>query len=187
MYLRCLKAQFISIKMIVDVTKLENSQIEIDLSIKPEEIDMESEFVTAKQAVEFDGKLDNQENWTLIGGNIRAELEVACGRCVEPVDNPVDLQFETAFIRAENFTEERETELEVKGLDVSLFEGNEINLVEVAQEQIVTSLPPQVLCKEDCKGLCTECGANKNLRACKCGEAEVDSRWAALKDIKKDT
>ena len=170
--------------MIVDLTKLENSEIKFDLSIKPGEIEFENEFVSTENDVQFNGKLSNPSAWALIEGEIKAGLKIACGRCLDPVDSSVDFDFETAFITPERFTEENETELEVQGLEVSVFEGHKIDLVEVAQEQVMLSIPSQTFCREDCKGLCTECGANKNLKSCKCEENVIDSRWSALSDIK---
>ncbi len=172
--------------MIVDLTKLENSQIEFDLSIGPDKIDFESEFVSGNRDVGFKGTLDNREHWTLVEGEINAQLDIACSRCLEKVETPVTLDFESAFITMANLTEENEIELEVQALDVSIFEGNKIDLAEVAREQILLALPAQVLCKDDCKGLCTECGANKNLKSCKCDESSVDSRWSALDKLKID-
>jgi uncharacterized protein len=52
------------------------------------------------------------------------------------------------------------------------------------REQILLNLPEQVFCKEDCKGLCQKCGANRNLIDCKCDSDETDPRWAALKNLK---
>ena len=48
---------------------------------------------------------------------------------------------------------------------------------------LLLNLPEQVLCKEDCKGLCPECGTNLNLKDCDCGDKDIDPRWAALKNL----
>ncbi|MEZ5344674.1 MAG: DUF177 domain-containing protein [Pyrinomonadaceae bacterium] len=170
--------------MIVDLTKIENSQIEFELEIKPEEIDFENEFARSQKEITFSGKLDNREVWAVVEGVIRAELELACSRCLSWVTKSFEIPMESAFITAENFTEDREVELEVEGLEVTLFEGNKIDLVEVAEEQILLAIPPQILCKEDCRGLCIKCGLNKNSGGCKCDDEEIDSRWSALKKLK---
>jgi len=172
--------------MIVDLTKLEAAPIEFDLSIKPDEIDLESEFVTPKSDIQFKGNLASRDQWITIGGEIKGEVEVACGRCLGAVEKNRDFSFENAFVKADDYTEELETELDIKALEVSIFEGDKIDLIEVAQEQILLSLPSQVYCKEDCKGLCPNCGANRNLIDCKCEEREIDSRWSALSKLKDD-
>ncbi len=170
--------------MIVDLTKLENSQIEFELSIKPDEIEFDNEFVSAKEDVKFDGKLSNQAAWALIEGEISTKLDIACGRCLESVKTPVNFEFEAAFINAKRLTDDVDMELEAEGLDVSILVGHKIDLVDVAQERVMLSIPSQTLCKQDCKGLCPECGANKNSKACNCDEKAIDSRWSALSEIK---
>jgi uncharacterized protein len=44
-------------------------------------------------------------------------------------------------------------------------------------------VPTQVLCRDDCKGLCAKCGANLNLADCDCEDKEIDPRWAELKRL----
>jgi uncharacterized protein len=68
-------------------------------------------------------------------------------------------------------------------LDVAVYEGDKIDLGELVREQIILNQPEQVFCREDCKGLCEKCGANRNLIDCKCEEKEIDPRWAALKNL----
>jgi uncharacterized protein len=57
-------------------------------------------------------------------------------------------------------------------------------LTELVREQILLAVPEQVFCREDCKGLCLKCSANRNLIDCNCEEKEIDPRWAALKNLK---
>jgi hypothetical protein len=64
------------------------------------------------------------------------------------------------------------------------FKGDELDLSQLAREQILLNLPEQVLCREDCKGICPTCGKDLNEGDCKCGEDEIDPRWAALKDLR---
>jgi uncharacterized protein len=88
-----------------------------------------------------------------------------------------------AVDRASEETREDDLEVEEADLDEQLVEGDEVDLTEIIREQILLNLPEQVLCKEDCKGLCPQCGANRNLIDCDCGEDEIDPRWAALKNL----
>jgi len=172
--------------MIVDLTKLEAAPIEFDLFVEPNEIDMESDFSNTAGKIRFNGRLTGHALWLTIDGEISGNVELGCGRCLGAVGQELDFSFETAFVRTDDYTEEVETELDIKALEVSIFEGDKIDLIEVAQEQISLSLPSQVYCKDDCKGLCPKCGANRNLIDCKCEEAEVDSRWSALSKLKDD-
>jgi uncharacterized protein len=69
-------------------------------------------------------------------------------------------------------------------LDVSIYDGEKIDLTDLVREQILLDLPTQILCQEDCKGLCQKCGANLNEVNCNCEENEIDPRWSALKNLK---
>jgi len=82
------------------------------------------------------------------------------------------------------FPESKETHLENSDLDTDVIEGNELDLTEIAREQILLNLPEQELCKEDCRGICPTCGKDLNEGECRCGEDDVDPRWAALKDLR---
>lgn len=171
--------------MKVYLAKLEAVPIKFDLSIAPNELDLESDFVSAKNDVRFSGNLVDNERWVTIDGKTLAEINIACGRCLEVVEKRLRISFKNAFVQVGNYTQELEAELDIKALEVSLFEGDEIDLIEVAEEQILLSLPALVYCKDSCKGLCQKCGANLNLVNCKCGEVEFDLRWSALSELKK--
>ena len=89
-----------------------------------------------------------------------------------------------SFVTPDNLTVEKEAELRIEDLDVSIYEGDKIDLSELVREQIILNLPEKIFCSEDCKGLCAKCGANRNLIDCNCDKKELDPRWAALKNLK---
>lgn len=170
--------------MIVDVTALRDAQTSFDFQIAPDEIDLEGEVVNLKDAVKVEGNLKKGIAQTDVQGIISAEIEVECSRCLQPAEIFLNFPFEAAFVTAENYTQEKEAELRADDLEISVFEGNKIDLTELAREQILLNLPTQVFCREDCKGLCQKCGANLNLIDCKCEKKEIDPRWAALRNLK---
>jgi uncharacterized protein len=55
------------------------------------------------------------------------------------------------------------------------------------REQFYLALPMKPLCREDCKGLCPQCGTNLNTGSCECGPALEDPRLAPLKQLKKES
>ena len=89
-----------------------------------------------------------------------------------------------AFVTEENYTSEKEAEVRNDDLNVSIYDGEKIDLTDLVREQILLDLPTQILCREDCKGLCQKCGANLNEVNCNCAENETDPRWSALKNLK---
>jgi uncharacterized protein len=173
-----------SVVMIINLITLENSPYEFDFSISPEEIALEPDEGRLKNPARIVGKLTRHIAQIDVEGTISAELEIECTRCLKKIDKQFELPFEAAFVAPENYTQAKEAELNAEDLDVSILEGNEIDVSELVREQILLNLPEQVFCSEDCKGLCEKCGANRNLINCNCLENEVDPRWAALKNLK---
>lgn len=52
--------------------------------------------------------------------------------------------------------------------------------------EVLINWPMRVLCKEDCKGICSRCGANLNQGSCDCDTADLDPRMAVISDIFKN-
>lgn len=170
--------------MIIDLITLEKTPYAFDVRIAPEEIELDSEDFRLKSAVNAAGKLTKHIAQIDVEGKITADAELNCTRCLTAIDKKLDIPFKTIFVTAEVYTAAKEAELQAEDLDVSVYDGQEIDLTELIREQILLNLPEQVFCKEECKGLCEKCGANRNLIDCKCIENEVDPRWAALKNLK---
>jgi uncharacterized protein len=68
-------------------------------------------------------------------------------------------------------------------MTVSVFDGSAIDVDEIVKEQILLAVPTRMLCREDCKGICPECGADRNTGECNCVTNDIDPRWAALKKL----
>ena len=72
-----------------------------------------------------------------------------------------------------------------------IIDGDEVNLLDIIGQTLIFNAPAQVICKDDCEGLCQGCGANLNRETCACSqiandEDEIDPRFAKLKDLFKN-
>jgi uncharacterized protein len=171
--------------MIVDLRTLDDANRTFDFEIPPESIELGAETVRLTDAVRARGEIKKGIVETKVSGEIRVFARLECTRCLTEVEQKLEFPFEAAFVAPEHYTEAVEAELSGEDLDVSILEGNGIDLAELVREQILLNLPEQVFCRDDCRGLCPKCGANLNLTAtCGCEEKEIDPRWAALKDLK---
>jgi uncharacterized protein len=74
-------------------------------------------------------------------------------------------------------------ELAEDDLDLYGYENEEVDLTPLFRDQVILAVPFAPLCKEDCKGLCAQCGADRNHETCDC-KPPVDPRWAALQNLK---
>lgn len=169
--------------MIVDLGTLETSRAFYEFEITPDELDFEGEDVELKSIVKVSSNLEKHIAQIDVDGTIAAKVEIGCSRCLSKVEIELEIPFTAAFVTPEHYSGHREKELDSSELDVSIIENEEIDLKELAREQILLAIPAQFLCTDDCKGLCAICGANKNLIDCKCKFEEIDPRWSALKNI----
>lgn len=58
--------------------------------------------------------------------------------------------------------------------------GDQLDLGPLARDTVLLELPLAPLCREDCAGICSTCGVDRNVAPCRCDEAPKDPRWAAL-------
>jgi uncharacterized protein len=103
---------------------------------------------------------------------------------LKPVVLPLAAELSERFVGAVSWREEEQHELREEDLNLAVFNGETIELDDLVREEILLSMPAQVLCREDCKGLCAACGADRNLNSCDCETRQIDSRWGALKDLR---
>lgn len=169
--------------MIVDLLTIKDAEISFDFVLKPSEVNLDSEEAKLINEVKVDGKLKKGIAQTDVQGTIAARIVVECSRCLQPHEQSLEFPFTAVFVSPENYTEEKEAELNIADLDVSITVDDKIDLTELVREQILLAIPIQLLCREDCRGLCQKCGTNRNLIDCRCEEKEVDPRWQGLREL----
>jgi DUF177 domain-containing protein len=117
-------------------------------------------------------------------GEVRARAQATCGRCLEAFPLEVAQEFSLVLTPATPLT--GEIELAPGDLTQSFYEGTEIDLTPLMYEQIMLALPTRPLCGEECRGLCPQCGSNRNSGQCACVAEAGDPRWSALRNLKID-
>jgi uncharacterized protein len=116
-------------------------------------------------------------------GSLHASTHAVCARCAEEFVLPSERAFRFVLTpRAAGFGEE--ADLHAEDLELSLYEGDEIDLSPLVREQFLLSLPTRPLCADECRGLCPHCGINLNLAQCGCGAEPLDPRFAQLRGLK---
>ncbi|MEO8704693.1 MAG: DUF177 domain-containing protein [Kofleriaceae bacterium] len=122
-------------------------------------------------------------------GSFKGAVTVACGRCVNPVVLPIDEQLRVTYMPASEIPDDDDddsedgAEVSDGDLDVFPYDGETMDLEPLLREQFVLAVPFAPLCREDCKGLCPQCGIDRNTGTCTC-EAPIDPRLAPLKGLK---
>jgi uncharacterized protein len=106
-----------------------------------------------------------------------------CARCLEPVEQALEGDFDLIFRPEGVDAEAGERAITEDETEIGYYEQSGLLLEDAVREQVLLTLPSRTLCREDCKGLCPHCGANRNLTQCECVEKPVDPRLAVLAGI----
>ena len=117
-------------------------------------------------------------------GDLSTELEAPCSRCVEPVRVPVKSSFDLLYRPLKTVDTAEDVSISEEETEIGYFTGDGVMLEDVLKEQVLLSLPIKMVCREDCKGLCPQCGQNLNNGSCDCSPKISDPRWAALEGLR---
>ena len=123
-----------------------------------------------------------------VQGTLQTSVRLPCSRCLKDFDTPLASDFELTYTKEMpglmDVFDEEEIELRVEEIGMIYFKGEEINLQQGIQEQVVMAFPLKPLCDENCKGLCPECGSDLNQGDCGCKREPGSNKFAVLKNLK---
>ena len=103
---------------------------------------------------------------------------IPCDRCLEQVAVKIPYEIEQKLDMKKSDTER------VQDLDENDYlTGMDLDVDRLVYLEVLMSWPLKVLCREDCKGICSRCGKNLNKGSCGCAEEPKDPRMAAISDI----
>jgi uncharacterized protein len=170
--------------MRIELVKLAEQGGKFSRAYQPTDIALDDGDVRLGEPAEVHGRIKRQGGEVELRGELRATIEVPCARCLKSLRLPVSAEFVERFVPSVSWRGEEEHELHEEDLNLSVFDGEAIDLDDLVREEILLAIPDHVLCSEECKGLCPDCGADRNITACGCENKQVDSRWEKLKDLR---
>ncbi|MCG3164244.1 MAG: hypothetical protein JMDDDDMK_05734 [Acidobacteria bacterium] len=170
--------------MIISLVRMPADGLKFRHQYKAGELDTRDFEFKFEGAPSVTGRVDRAGQDMRVRGDINAEIAAPCDRCLNKVTIPVEIPFDLFYSPGDpGAGHAGEHELSERDLDFAVYENDQIDLDELILEQLELSLPSRVLCREECRGLCPQCGADLNLEQCDC-KAEIDPRWKALADLK---
>lgn len=125
----------------------------------------------AVKSVKAIGSVKNRTGIVSLNAQVNFVIDTLCDRCAAPVKREMSIPVDHILVSSLN-DEDND--------DFWLVESMNFNVDELIREDVLLSLPAKILCREDCKGICTMCGANLNEKQCGC-KKPVDPRLEALK------
>ncbi|HEY9563823.1 MAG TPA: YceD family protein [Nocardioides sp.] len=148
----------------------------------PADLGIEVLGVREGAPVELDLRLESVMEGVLVTGKASAELGGECVRCLEPISEEIEVDFQELYV----YDDARHDEGDDEESDVRRLKGDLLDLESVLRDAVVLALPFQPLCEEDCPGLCIECGARLADDPDHSHEEPIDPRWAGLAALKNE-
>jgi len=146
---------------------------DIDFAYHKENLVYNNEVIEVLEPILIKGEVTVSQGIADVKLSVKTRLLHTCSRCLEKFEKDLELEISETVSRNEQEDENI----------ITLEEGDVLDIRDVVLNNIYLALPLKILCKEDCKGLCQNCGANLNHAQCNCVHDEVDPRFSALKDM----
>jgi uncharacterized protein len=177
----------------------------ISLKLRWRDLRESSEGVTLRESIElpnvvkenrqvislepFEARLHGTEatGIALVEGEMKSRATYRCSRCLTDFSDELHVPITEQFVQvtADELAAEQE---EPDDHDRIRVKGDVIALLPVLEQAVNLALPYRPLCRQDCAGLCPECGVNRNEETCSCNTERIDPRLADLaKFFEKDS
>jgi uncharacterized protein len=117
-------------------------------------------------------------------GRVRGVATATCARCLAPFSLEIAKDFSIVLMPEQRLS--GEIELLAADLAESFYRGTEVDVTRLMYEQVLLALPTRPLCDEECRGLCPQCGVNRNTTQCSCTVESGDPRLSVLRGLKID-
>nr|WP_223167129.1 YceD family protein [Nonomuraea sp. SYSU D8015] len=126
--------------------------------------------------VELDLRFEAVMEGVLVSGTAQAPLAGECARCLDPVSSDIEVDLQELFFYSDEDASE----------DDSLLDGELLDLEPTFRDAVVLALPLSPVCREDCEGLCAECGIKLAEAGADHRHEKIDARWASLQGLIAD-
>jgi len=141
----------------------------------PQGVGLDVIGVQAGDELTLELRMESVVEGVLVSGTVSGPVVGECSRCLDPIQDVVEVEVVELFAYPDSATSETTDEDEVSRLT-----GGTIDLEPLVRDGVVLALPVAPLCREDCAGLCVDCGQRWDDLPPEHQHATIDPRWAAL-------
>lgn len=121
-----------------------------------------------------------------VDGRVRAGVRATCARCLAEYEFPLETPVTIVLTPAAATLAPHTGPLREEDIGLAYYQGDEIDLTPLVHEQTLLALPTRPLCTEECRGLCSRCGANLNAGPCGCPASATAGGLAALQTLLRE-
>ena len=172
--------------MILDLRQFEFFPAETTMHGGLGSLNLDYQGLNELKSIDVDLRIQESGEEFFCQGTVTATVYAECSRCLNSFD--IDCKNSIDFIAKADVVNEEENDV-LDTEDYAFFQGGDIqaDISEILRQAIILSLSLKLLCAEDCKGLCSQCGINFNEQTCTCETEKIDPRWESLKKLSKQT
>jgi uncharacterized protein len=172
--------------MFLDINKIEpeGQRIDVDLALGSLSGPGGDDVIVA--SAHLGGHARPRQGAVELDARLVATLELSCSRCLARFEHGISVPFFLVLV-PDPLDDGPARKAEIEERDIARFHADEgrASLADIAVEQIYLHLPLKAICRPDCRGLCPECGTDRNQGRCDCEQAHLDPRLAPLLELKK--
>jgi uncharacterized protein len=161
---------------VLDLLRRPGSEKSVSVVVGAVDFDFADSRIDDSSDVSVVIELESSSTGIVANGIARVMWKSVCRRCLRTVAGAVEAEIDEAFSRG----------VYVAGLhgdsagEAEPIIGDQIDFTLPIREAVLLAVPAAPLCRDDCLGLCPQCGADRATTKCSCVVATRDERWAAL-------
>lgn len=174
--------------MRLELSHIRQPETEFHKVFAPADVQGEGEEYRITAPVDLRMVIHKDHDRFRLAGRVTTALELACSRCLEPFTLPIDREFDLRYLpagaaAAPGGDDDAGSEVDEDDVAVTFYRDEQIDLADLLREQFYLALPMKPLCGDDCRGICPQCGSNRNVAPCDCTPQWEDPRLADLKTL----
>ena len=148
--------------------------------VVPAPADLGVELISVPEGadLDLDLRLESVSEGVLVTGTVTGPVKGECGRCLREIDDSVVVNIQELYAYQNSTTDTTTDEDEVGRM-----QGDLIDLEPALRDAVVLALPTNPLCREDCPGLCPDCGVHWDDLPADHSHQQIDPRWAGLSQL----
>lgn len=173
--------------MIIDLAliRLQGKPLRVEREFSPESLALDSEILRLNGPVSASTEIRVTGERVRALGQLEAEVELTCCRCLKTMIRHISKSYRLEYRPDPESSQHHEESLKYGDLGIGFYHQDKLDLNEVIGEQVLLEIPMNPICRDDCKGLCDQCGQDLNQAECRCTRERVDPRWAVLEGLKR--
>ena len=171
--------------MIIDISKLSTGLHELDFKETAKDLNIEN-FELFPNPIESHVEIDRTETHIYIKAAIRCKAHVTCDRCLKKFDQDLIGDLKLYFeVISHGGSGHLVNENGDQNDSIRIFRPamRMIDLTCDIRETLLLTIPMKMLCSPECKGICSGCGVDLNVKSCICVNENMDPRWDGLKKL----